>query len=75
MSYREAYESWLSNPYFDEDTKEELRSIANDEKEIEDRFYMDLEFGTSQVTDCIRQLRSRTKALENVCFDTVRCQT
>lgn len=28
MSYREAYESWLSNPYFDEDTKEELRSIA-----------------------------------------------
>ena len=30
---------------------------------------------TSQVTDCIRQLRSRTKALENVCFDTVRCQT
>ena len=39
MSYREAYESWLSNPYFDEDTKEELRSIANDEKEIEDRLY------------------------------------
>ena len=34
MSYREAYESWLSNPYFDEDTKEELRSIANDEKEM-----------------------------------------
>ena len=47
MSYREAYESWLSNPYFDEDTKEELQSIANDEKEIEDRFYMDLEFGTA----------------------------
>ena len=47
MSYREAYESWLSNPYFDENTKEELRSIANDEKEIEDRFYMDLEFGTA----------------------------
>ena len=47
MSYIEAYESWLSNPYFDEDTKEELRSIANDEKEIEDRFYMDLEFGTA----------------------------
>ncbi len=46
MSYREAYESWLSNPYFDEDTKEELRSIANDEKEIEDRFYKDLSFGT-----------------------------
>lgn len=38
MGYREAYESWLNNPYFDEDTKQELRNIANDEKEIEDRF-------------------------------------
>ena len=47
MGYREAYESWLNNPYFDEDTKQELRNIANDEKEIEDRFYMDLEFGTA----------------------------
>ena len=47
MSYREAYPSGLSNPYFAEETKEELRSIANDEKEIEDRFYMDLEFGTA----------------------------
>lgn len=35
MGYREAYESWLNNPYFDEDTKQELRNIANDEKEIE----------------------------------------
>ena len=47
MGYREAYESWLNNPYFDEDTKQELRNIANDEKEMEDRFYMDLEFGTA----------------------------
>ena len=47
MGYREAYEFWLNNPYFDEDTKQELRNIANDEKEIEDRFYMDLEFGTA----------------------------
>ena len=47
MGYREMYESWLSNPYFDKDTKEELKSIANDDKEIEDRFYMDLEFGTA----------------------------
>lgn len=47
MGYREAYEEWLNNPYFDEATKEELKSIASDEKEIEERFYMDLEFGTA----------------------------
>jgi phosphoglucomutase len=47
MGYREVYEQWLSDPYFDEATKAELRSIADDEKEIEDRFYMELEFGTA----------------------------
>ena len=45
--YRKIYEEWLSNPYFDEDTKEELRAIAEDENEIKERFYMDLEFGTA----------------------------
>lgn len=47
MDYKKIYEEWLANPYFDEDTKEELRSIAGDEKEIEERFYADLEFGTA----------------------------
>lgn len=47
MGYREAYEAWLGNPYFDEATREELKGIAGDEKEIEERFYMDLEFGTA----------------------------
>lgn len=46
MSYKETYNDWLQNPYFDEATKEELRAIADDEKEIEDRFYRQLEFGT-----------------------------
>ena len=41
------YQEWLNNPYFDEATKAELRNIAGDEKEIEERFYMDLEFGTA----------------------------
>ena len=41
------YQEWLSNPYFDEATKEELRQIAGDEKEIEERFYTELEFGTA----------------------------
>ena len=44
--YKKAYEEWLSNPYFDEKTKEELRSIADNENEIKERFYTDLEFGT-----------------------------
>lgn len=47
MSYRDLYNEWLSNPYFDEKTKEELKAISNDEKEIEERFYTDLEFGTA----------------------------
>ena len=47
MGYKEMYQEWLNNPYFDEATKAELRNIAADEKEIEDRFYMDLEFGTA----------------------------
>lgn len=39
------YEEWLNSPYFDKDTKTELADLT-DEKEIEDRFYCDLEFGT-----------------------------
>ena len=45
--YKKIYEEWLSNPYFDQDTKEELKAIADDENEIKERFYMDLEFGTA----------------------------
>ena len=47
MEYRENYEEWLSNPYFDEATKEELKGIAADDKEIKERFYKELEFGTA----------------------------
>ena len=41
------YEEWLNEPYFDEATKEELRNIQSDDKEIDERFYKDLEFGTA----------------------------
>lgn len=44
--YLKKYEEWLANPLFDEETRKELESIKGDEKEIEDRFYKDLEFGT-----------------------------
>ena len=45
--YRARYEEWLNDPYFDEGTKAELKAIADDENEIKERFYMDLEFGTA----------------------------
>lgn len=46
MSYKDEFDFWLNDAYFDEDTKAELLAIRNDEKEIEDRFYKELEFGT-----------------------------
>ncbi len=47
MSYLEEYKKWCESPEFDEKTKKELLAIKNDEKEIEDRFYKELEFGTA----------------------------
>ena len=45
--YKAIYEEWLTNPYFDEETRQELKAIADDDKEIMERFHMDLEFGTA----------------------------
>ena len=47
MGYLEKYNEWLNDTAINEKDKEELRNIKNDEKEIEDRFYKDLEFGTA----------------------------
>ncbi|MBR3254610.1 MAG: phospho-sugar mutase [Clostridia bacterium] len=47
MSYLEEYKKWCTNEVFDEETKQELLAIEGDEKEIEDRFYKELEFGTA----------------------------
>lgn len=46
MEAKKVYEFWLTDSYFDDETKKELKNIAGDEKEIEERFYRDLEFGT-----------------------------
>ncbi len=46
MEARNIYEFWLEDSYFDQDTKAELQSIAENDQEIEERFYRDLEFGT-----------------------------
>jgi len=47
MSYKNQYNAWLSSPALSKCEKEELSSIANDEKEIESRFFSRLEFGTA----------------------------
>ena len=47
MDYLKKYNEWLESHEIDEETKEELRKIKNNEKEIKDRFYKDLEFGTA----------------------------
>ena len=47
MDYKETYKKWLEDPYFDEDTKKELLNIKEDENEIKERFYADLDFGTA----------------------------
>ena len=46
MDYQTKYNLWLSDPAFDEETKNELRALT-DQKEIEERFYTDLAFGTA----------------------------
>lgn len=47
MDYLKEYKKWCESSEFDEETKKELLEIRNDEKEIEDRFYKELEFGTA----------------------------
>ena len=46
MNYMSKYRDWLVSDYFDEETKKELEAIKDNETEIEDRFYKNLEFGT-----------------------------
>ena len=53
MNAKETYEFWLKDAYFDENTKQELAAIAEDEKEIADRFWRDLEFGTGGLRSII----------------------
>ncbi|NDO46583.1 phospho-sugar mutase [Clostridium sp. MD294] len=47
MDYKQKYAQWLEDDYFDAETKKELQSISGDDKEIKERFYKDLEFGTA----------------------------
>ncbi len=71
MNYKDIYQEWISNPYFDEGTKAELKAIADDEKEMEDRFYTELEFGTAGLIGAgtnrmnIYTVRKATQGLAN----------
>lgn len=47
MDYKKLYDEWLTDSYFDDATKDELRAIESDDNEIKERFYKELEFGTA----------------------------
>lgn len=79
MQYRETYQKWLDSPVVDAATKEELRAIANDEKEIKERFYKDLEFGTGGLRGIIAAGSNRMniytvrKATQGLAEDILNC--
>ena len=59
-NYMEVYEQWVNNPLFGQETKDELLSIKDDPKEIEERFYCDLVFGTAGLRGYVlQQMESR----------------
>ena len=81
MGYKETYNRWLTSDVVDDDTKAELKSIENNEKEIEERFYRELEFGTAGMRGIIGAGTNRiniynvnvqVKVLRNTFFQTVR---
>lgn len=78
MSYMDSYHLWLESDYFDEDTKNELKAIDGNEKEIEDRFYKGLQFGTGGLRGVIGAgenrmniytVRKATQGLANYIID------
>ncbi len=62
--YMEVYGEWVNNPLFGQETKDELLAIKDDPKEIEERFYCDLVFGTAGLRWYYRR---RNKPNEQVC--------
>ena len=58
MDYRQEYDKWCNDPYFDDQTREELKAIAGDDKEIEDRFYRNLSFGTAGAASAPGQMEA-----------------
>ena len=56
-TYKEEYQHWLDSPALNEQEWAELNAIADDEKEIENRFYAPLSFGTAGLRGCIHLIR------------------
>jgi len=79
MNYTENYKRWLESPIVDENTKAELRSIENDDKEIQERFYRNLEFGTGGLRGIIGAGSNRMniytvrRATQGLCEDIKNC--
>lgn len=78
MNYMEAYKIWLNSPALSDAEKDELRSIENDKKEIESRFFSRLEFGTAGLRGImavglfrmnIHVIRHTTQALAELVLD------
>ncbi|WP_432662643.1 phospho-sugar mutase [Wukongibacter baidiensis] len=81
MEHLRKYEEWISNPYFDEETKKELEGIRDNPREIEERFYKDLEFGTGGLRGIIGagtnrinkyNVRKATQGFANYILNTVK---
>ena len=66
MSYMDELNFWLNDDYFDQKTKEELLAIRNNEAEVEDRFYKELEFGTGVLRRTSRHYRCRNQPYERI---------
>lgn len=79
MNFKETYEYWLSSPVVDEEIKKELESIKNDDKEIKERFYKELAFGTGGLRGIIAAGTDRMniytvrKATQGLCEEIKSC--
>lgn len=79
MNYLESYKRWLESDVVDEQTKAELKSIENDDNEIKERFYKDLEFGTAGLRGIIGAGSNRMniytvrRATQGLCEDIKNC--
>ena len=79
MNYMDVYNSWLESPVVDSETKEELLSIKDNDREIKERFYKDLEFGTAGLRGIIAAGSNRMniytvrKATQGLCEDIINC--
>ena len=82
MNYLKKYNEWLNDECYDQQTRDELMSIKDDDEEIKDRFYKSLEFGTAGLRGKIGAGTNRmnkynimktTQALANQCCSVQFC--